>query len=180
MKKNTLNWFAVCFAFLSLLVSCSTDGCDDKFLFINVDAEYTGAGCLWFLVFQGIAIYYSKFYRKKSGIISEEIQNNIYDSRGNRIGSYDTGKYRSWFVSEEEAENGTAKVRFWAWIARIALPRAFVTACVVSWVFTSHPVWEVVLWLAIAPIWIYKRIENGLDTQDTKLLLEILYIIVII
>lgn len=146
--------------FVPMLVSCgvseSTSVYDkSKFLFIPVDTGITSPVCAIFLVLQGIAFYLNCFYRTKPGWRHEKVTRNIYDSRGDKIGSYETGETESWYVSEEKAENETRKVRYWGGVARDVLPRMFLTGCVLSWFLADHPVWMTILWLIIAGAWSY-------------------------
>ena len=164
-----------------VLVSCAADTYNnDEFLFfIDVDDEATALACAWALIVQGAAIYFSRFYRTKSGWRRKAIQRDIYDNRGDKIGSYDTGEYDQWFVSEEKAEKETTLIQLWAWIVRISYPRVFLVSCIASWVLTNHVFWIIVVCLAIAPFWIYKRYKKGQEATG-YIIPEVIYMIILL
>ena len=183
VNRQLQNWLLLLVS-LALCASCAitnntSSNNETVFLFIPVDGAATFCSCLLFLGMQLIAVYLNVFYTKKPGWRHQEIRRNIYDSHGDKIGSYDTGQYDSWYVSPEKAENTTTNVRFWAGVARIALPRAFLTGCVAGWIFGKHIFWAIVLWLAIAPIWTIKRFKQTMDSERT-ILWEVLYCILIL
>lgn len=183
--KTRLYWcgFAM-ISLMPLLLSCAA--AEDtpsywtaKFLFITVDSYKTGITSCIFLLLQGVAICLNKFYRKRDGWYHEEIKKNIYNSKNEVIGSYDTGHYNSWYVSPEDAESTTQKVRYYTGIARIALPRIFIGSCISGWIFSNHIFWEIVLWLAIVPYWIIRRVKDTADTERT-IIWELMYMILLL
>ena len=182
-NRHLQNWL-ILFVSLVLFTSCavtnSTSGYDKTvFLFIPIDGVATKISCILFLGMQLIAVFLNLFYTRKPGWRHEEIRRNIYNNQGDKIGSYDTGQYDSWYVSPEAADKTTTNVRFWAGVARIALPRAFITGCVAGWIFGKHIFWAIVLWLAVAPIWTIKRFNQTNDSKRT-ILWEVLYCILIL
>jgi len=182
-NRQAWNWFPLLIS-LFLCASCAVTEITDyynesHFLFIPVDAKASAYTCVIFLVIQLLAIYYNKLYTNKAGWRHQQVQGNIYNNRGDKVGSYDTGEYDSWYVTPEQAENTTAKVRYWAEIARIALPRVFLVGCIASWISPNHIFWGIVIWLAVAPAWTIWRIKRTIDTERS-IIWEVIYCILLL
>ena len=182
-KQFALLPLAVCMVF-PVLESCGATSetyrtySNAKFLFIDIDGDTTSVVCILFLIIQAVALGLNKFFREKSGWHHQQITRDIYNKDGKKIGSYDTGEYDSWYVSEEKAEKTTTNVRFYSWIARIFFPRAFISGCIASWISPNHPFWAIVIWLCIAPAWAFWRFSK--DKGNTSIWWDVVYMVILI
>lgn len=107
---------------------------DSHFLFIPVDSLHTALWLGLYLFFILCLFGIAKWVQSWVGWNKHEIQNNIYDNRGNKIGSIGTGEYYETYFSQESAD----KVSNVCLMLRLAATIALVNGIICSWIFAGY------------------------------------------
>ena len=109
---NTSASFLKLLLFMPLLVSCGVtrlthDNHIEKFLFFNIDSEATESlvPIVMIIFVFGVYMYFSHGWSRS------EITRNIYNKRGERIGSVGTGEYEETYTSPETAHKESRIIR---------------------------------------------------------------------
>ena len=168
-----------CFAFVLLLSSCrATEYMNEnpaKFLwFIPVSAELTIGACLFefaALILAWLSKSTGTVEKYRAGKHSREIRRGIYNDRGERIGSYGTGEYEHWEVSQEESDRMREYYKRDSLVIRVRACVILTWGVVISWIFPFPGFW---FWLFFLPICGYRLYywHKHMDSIDVIMIWE--------